>query len=80
MHMNSDAKDRLEGFDLDGRELSIVFAKERRKTPNEMRSVSRRDRSRDRDRRRSPRRRSRSRDRRRYVLKKSVVLRMCHST
>ena len=60
---------------MDGRELSIVFAKDRRKTPSEMRPRGgrrddyRRDRSRsrdrgDRDRRRRSPDRSRSRDRR----------------
>eukprot|EP01038_Epipyxis_sp_PR26KG_P004978 gene4978-6961_t len=33
----ADALDSLDRYELDGRELSIVFAKDRRKTPDEMR-------------------------------------------
>ena len=64
------AKEALDGFEMDGRDISIVYAKERRKTPNEMRhdggyrrdgdSRGGRRNSRDRGRGRS---RSRDRDR-----------------
>jgi hypothetical protein len=63
----TDAMDRLQRFEMDGRELTIVFAKDRRKTPDEMRprdsrgGDSRGD-SRDRGGRRNASR-SRSRDR-----------------
>ena len=60
----SDALYNLNGYRLDGRELSIVFAKDKRKTPEQMRLVvgdgrGRRGGSRGRD----DRSRSRSRDR-----------------
>lgn len=45
----SDALYAMRGFKLDGRELAIVFAKDRRKTPDEMKTLVRsRDNSRER--------------------------------
>jgi len=63
----SAAVDALERYEMDGRELNVVFAKDRRKSSDEMRRVDNRrgggrD-SRDRDRGRD-RSRSRDRDRR----------------
>lgn len=69
-----DAMENLDGSELDGRDITVVFAKENRKTPDQMRRAQppprrdsrdydRRDRSRDRYNDRD-RRRSRSRDRR----------------
>jgi len=53
----SAAREALDGFEMDGRDISVVFAMDRRKTPQEMRRImpggGRRDDSRDRDRRRS---------------------------
>lgn len=63
-----EAQEKLDGSDFDGREIKIVFAKENRKTPDQMRRTQpppRRDRSRDRDRRDRSRDRYDDRDRRR---------------
>lgn len=35
--MARDARDEMDGFSIKGRDLEVVFAQERRKTPNEMR-------------------------------------------
>ena len=37
----SDALDALDRYEMDGRELSVVFAKDRRKSADEMRPLSR---------------------------------------
>lgn len=64
------AMDNLERYELDGREISVVFAKDRRKSSDEMRPRGRGDsrgrgrRDNSRDRRRGSPSRSRSRDRR----------------
>ena len=44
----ADAVDRLDRYEVDGRELAVVFAKDRRKTPEEMRPRGGRANSRDR--------------------------------
>ena len=44
----SEAIDALDRYEMDGRELSIVFAKDRRKSAEEMRPLSRRGDSRER--------------------------------
>lgn len=78
--------DRLERYEVDGRPISIVLAKDRRKTPDEMRPRGggrrgySRDRSRDRrsrdrgySRERRGRSRSRSRDRRDDYVSKHYI-------
>jgi DnaJ-domain-containing protein 1 len=69
----SEALRKMDRYELDGRELSIVLAKDRRKTPAEMRPKGRRDRSRSRsprrDRDRSPRRDDRRRVSYLYILR-----------
>jgi RNA recognition motif-containing protein len=44
-----EALERLDGYELDGRDIAVVFAKDKRKTPEEMRGTGR-GRGRDRDR------------------------------
>lgn len=48
---HSDALYALQGYKMDGRELTMVFAKDKRKTPEEMREIDppRRERSRSGD-------------------------------
>jgi RNA recognition motif-containing protein len=62
-----DALDHLDRYEMDGRELAVVFAKDRRKTADEMRPRSNGGRSDSRDRGRGGDRRggreSRDRDR-----------------
>ncbi len=65
-YCSSDALYNLSGYRMDGRELSMVFAKDKRKTPDEMRYIQppKKSRSRSRDRGdRSDRRKSSSKDR-----------------
>jgi RNA recognition motif-containing protein len=71
-----EACDALDRYELDGREIGVVFAQEKRKTPDQMRGRDtrrRRSRSRSYRRSRSPRSRSRSRSRRRWVTKMDRV-------
>jgi RNA recognition motif-containing protein len=53
-----EALERLDGFEMDGREIAVVFAKDKRKTPDEMRPPGRGD-SHDRERDRGGRDRDR---------------------
>ncbi|CAI5739361.1 unnamed protein product [Hyaloperonospora brassicae] len=77
-HEADDARRNLDGMRIDGRDIRVVFAQERRKSTDQMRERERKERrgggrrSRSRSlRRRAPRGRSRSRDRRVSVRRSS---------